>query len=129
MPCRPAGPLVRLLDAERAHQVGIMAARLGLFPRETRPDPPSLRTTVWGREFPNPLGERLCKRVCVCVCVCKGGVSLQALHCSTCPALRCAAVQPVQKADFDCLPPCAHVSNIWLLTRCPAAVRRRGCRL
>ncbi|EFN56854.1 hypothetical protein CHLNCDRAFT_22067 [Chlorella variabilis] len=51
-----AGPLVRLLDAESSHRFGILAAKLGLFPRETRPDPPSLRTTVWGRQFPNPLG-------------------------------------------------------------------------
>lgn len=50
------GPLVRLLDAETAHNAGIMAAKAGLFPRETRPDPPSLQTTVWGRTFPNPLG-------------------------------------------------------------------------
>lgn len=34
-----------------------------MLPKETRPDPPSLRTTVWDRDFPNPLG------VCVCVCV------------------------------------------------------------
>lgn len=50
------GPLIRSLDMETSHKFGILAARLGLFPRETRPDPPSLRTTVWGREFPNPLG-------------------------------------------------------------------------
>eukprot|EP00887_Chlorella_sp_A99_P001104 scaffold14.g1104.t1 len=51
------GPIARsVLDAEQAHQLGILAARLGLFPRETRPDPPVLRTVVWGREFPNPLG-------------------------------------------------------------------------
>ncbi|KAL4429217.1 hypothetical protein ABPG77_010196 [Micractinium sp. CCAP 211/92] len=50
------GPLVRLFDAETAHKIGILAAKLGFFPRETRPDPPSLRTVVWGREFPNPLG-------------------------------------------------------------------------
>lgn len=50
------GPLVRLFDVETSHKIGILAAKLGLFPRETRPDPPSLRTTVWGREFPNPLG-------------------------------------------------------------------------
>ena len=36
--------------------LGLLAARLGFFPRETRLDPPSLRTVVWGREFPNPLG-------------------------------------------------------------------------
>ena len=52
-----AGPLVRLLDVETSHNVGLLAAKLGLFPKETRPDPPSLRTVVWGREFPNPLGE------------------------------------------------------------------------
>lgn len=51
-----AGPFVRLLDPETAHIVGIWAAKAGFFPRETRPDPPSLTTTVWGREFPNPLG-------------------------------------------------------------------------
>ncbi|KAL4854286.1 Dihydroorotate dehydrogenase (quinone) [Chlorella vulgaris] len=39
------GPLVRLLDAETSHNVGLLAARWGLFPRETRPDPPSLHTT------------------------------------------------------------------------------------
>ena len=50
------GPLIRLLDAETAHNLGIWAAKNGLFPRETRPDPPSLITTVWGREFPNPIG-------------------------------------------------------------------------
>jgi dihydroorotate dehydrogenase len=55
-----AGPLLRLLDAETAHNVGIWAASsaaAGLaFPRETRPAPPSLATTVWGRAFPNPIG-------------------------------------------------------------------------
>jgi len=29
---------------------------MGFFPRETRPDPPSLTTTVWGRKFTNPIG-------------------------------------------------------------------------
>jgi len=50
------GPIVRLFDAETAHNLGIWAAKMGLFPRETRPDPPSLATGVWGRQFPNPLG-------------------------------------------------------------------------
>jgi len=50
------GPVIRLLDPETAHMVGIWAAKAGLFPKETRPDPPSLTTTVWGREFSNPLG-------------------------------------------------------------------------
>jgi dihydroorotate dehydrogenase len=50
------GALVRLLDAETAHNLGIVAAKMGFFPRETRPDSPSLATTVWGRKFPNPIG-------------------------------------------------------------------------
>lgn len=50
------GPVIRLLDPETAHMVGIWAAKAGLFPKETRPDPPCLTTTVWGREFSNPLG-------------------------------------------------------------------------
>jgi dihydroorotate dehydrogenase len=50
------GHIVRLLDAERAHNLGILGAKMGFFPRETRPDPPSLATTVWGRKFPNPIG-------------------------------------------------------------------------
>jgi dihydroorotate dehydrogenase len=51
-----SGPLVRLFDVETSHKIGILAAKMGVFPKETRPDPACLRTTVWGREFPNPLG-------------------------------------------------------------------------
>lgn len=51
------GPLIRTLDAETAHRVGILAARYGLFPKETRPDPESLKVQLWGRTFPNPIGE------------------------------------------------------------------------
>eukprot|EP00890_Picochlorum_soloecismus_P006206 jgi/Picsp_1/6587/NSC_03930-R1_dihydroorotate dehydrogenase len=50
------GPGLRLLDAERAHKVGIWAAKTGLFPRETRPDPESLSISVWGKDFSNPVG-------------------------------------------------------------------------
>jgi hypothetical protein len=50
------GPLLRLLDAETSHRVGILAARYGLLPRDSRPDPDSLRVTLWGRTFPNPIG-------------------------------------------------------------------------
>ena len=49
---------MRLFDVETSHKIGILAAKLGFFPKETRPDPACLRTTVWGREFPNPLGEK-----------------------------------------------------------------------
>jgi hypothetical protein len=51
------GPLVRLLDPETAHRAGILAARLGLFPTETRPDPDSLHISLWGLKFSNPIGE------------------------------------------------------------------------
>mmetsp|Transcript_9229 Transcript_9229/g.16241 ORF Transcript_9229/g.16241 Transcript_9229/m.16241 type:complete len:398 (+) Transcript_9229:23-1216(+) len=50
------GPAVRMLDAETAHMIGIESAKRGLFPKETRPSPEILRTTVWGREFSNPIG-------------------------------------------------------------------------
>lgn len=48
------------MDAETAHNIGLQAARLGLTPREARPDPPILGTTVWGRHFSNPIGARRC---------------------------------------------------------------------
>jgi dihydroorotate dehydrogenase len=49
-------PLRLLLDAEAAHRAGIVAARLGLYPRDPRPDPPSLRARAFGLSFPNPIG-------------------------------------------------------------------------
>lgn len=56
-PARLDQPTLPLpLSSPKSYQVGILAAKLGFFPRETRPDPPSLVTTVWGRTFPNPLG-------------------------------------------------------------------------
>jgi hypothetical protein len=51
------GPLLRLLDPETAHNVGLWAAGAGLFPRETRPDPPRLATSAWGRRLSNPFGK------------------------------------------------------------------------
>ncbi|GAX80868.1 hypothetical protein CEUSTIGMA_g8303.t1 [Chlamydomonas eustigma] len=50
------GPILRLLDPETAHNMGIAAAKWGLFPKETRDDPSILRTKVWGRDFRNPIG-------------------------------------------------------------------------
>eukprot|EP00898_Chlorokybus_atmophyticus_P007413 jgi/Chlat1/7673/Chrsp64S07134 len=49
-------PLFRLLDPETAHNAAIWLAGRRLTPREHRPDPPSLTTRVWGREFSNPIG-------------------------------------------------------------------------
>jgi hypothetical protein len=53
------GPLLRLLDPETSHKLGILAAKLGLFPKENRKDPELLKVELWGKQFPNPLGERL----------------------------------------------------------------------
>ncbi|EFJ30613.1 hypothetical protein SELMODRAFT_440247 [Selaginella moellendorffii] len=49
-------PLFRLLDPENAHKVAIWASSHCLCPRETRPDPPVLEVSVWGRTFSNPVG-------------------------------------------------------------------------
>lgn len=46
----------RALDGETAHRAAVWAAAHGLTPRDARPDPPCLGTTVFGRRFPNPVG-------------------------------------------------------------------------
>lgn len=51
---------LQLVDAERAHNIGLWAAKHGLTPRERGPDLPALRTAVWGRQFPNPIGVWRC---------------------------------------------------------------------
>lgn len=48
--------LRRALDGEKAHVAAVWAASRGLLPKESRPDPPSLRVAAFGREFRNPLG-------------------------------------------------------------------------
>jgi dihydroorotate dehydrogenase len=50
------GPLLRALDPERAHGLAIRALRHGLVPRMASVADPILRTSVWGRDFPNPIG-------------------------------------------------------------------------
>jgi dihydroorotate dehydrogenase len=52
-------PLLRALPAEAAHRVTIRAVSLGLgglAAGPAEPDPPVLRQTLWGRDFPNPIG-------------------------------------------------------------------------
>lgn len=44
------------MDAEQAHNIGLWAARHGLFPKETRQDPASLSVSIWGLDFSNPVG-------------------------------------------------------------------------
>ena len=50
------GPFLRLLDAETSHDVAIWTAKYGIVPRDRRPDHASLGVSVWGRDFPNPIG-------------------------------------------------------------------------
>ena len=49
-------PLLRRLDAEQAHTLGISAAALGLSPRAAAPPPPSLHSTTYGLRFSSPVG-------------------------------------------------------------------------
>ncbi|MBI0433790.1 quinone-dependent dihydroorotate dehydrogenase [Roseomonas sp. KE0001] len=49
-------PLMRGLDAERAHGLALRALALGLAGRDTAPDDPVLATTALGLDFRNPIG-------------------------------------------------------------------------
>lgn len=53
---RFAGPLIRLLSAEAAHNLSVAIMKTGLVPRQPCNDDPALKITLWGREFPNPVG-------------------------------------------------------------------------
>jgi dihydroorotate dehydrogenase len=49
-------PLLRRLDPERAHEIALMALRLGLAGRDATADDPALAVEVLGRRFANPIG-------------------------------------------------------------------------
>jgi dihydroorotate dehydrogenase len=52
-------PLLRALPAEAAHRLTLTALACGLgslVAGRAEPDPPSLKQTLWGRDFPNPIG-------------------------------------------------------------------------
>ncbi|XP_077983112.1 dihydroorotate dehydrogenase (quinone), mitochondrial-like [Glandiceps talaboti] len=49
-------PSLRVIDAEKAHELSIKMASWGIVPRNKYVDPESLKTKVWGREFSNPVG-------------------------------------------------------------------------
>jgi dihydroorotate dehydrogenase len=51
-----ARPALNLLDPERAHRVTLRALKLGLVRTRQQADDPILCTTVWGLDFPNPVG-------------------------------------------------------------------------
>ena len=49
-------PLLRRMDAERAHDLALFALRRGLVGGDTTQDDPALAVTVLGRRFGNPIG-------------------------------------------------------------------------
>ncbi len=49
-------PVLRVLDAERAHHLGIKALASGLYPRDCRRDDEILHQQVFGLDFYNPVG-------------------------------------------------------------------------
>jgi dihydroorotate dehydrogenase len=51
-----AGPVLRLIDAERAHGLAIQALKAGLVPAPPRAPDPRLAQRLFGRDFANPLG-------------------------------------------------------------------------
>ena len=54
---RLAAPLLGALDPETAHDLTLWALRRGLGPRVgPEAEDPILAVSLWGREFPNPLG-------------------------------------------------------------------------
>jgi dihydroorotate dehydrogenase len=53
---RLARPLLLALDPERAHALTLAALEAGLYPRPRVRDDPRLALTLWGVDFPNPLG-------------------------------------------------------------------------
>jgi dihydroorotate dehydrogenase len=53
---RIARPVLAALDPERAHGLTVQALRLGLRGSAREADDPILATSVWGLDFPNPVG-------------------------------------------------------------------------
>lgn len=53
---RLIGPLLRKFPAEAAHTLALRALALGMLPPARSTSYPSLHTTLWGLNFPNPVG-------------------------------------------------------------------------
>ncbi|KAJ2858226.1 dihydroorotate dehydrogenase [Coemansia erecta] len=49
-------PLMRLLDAEKAHDLAIFALKHRLHPVDRKPDDALLEVTLWGKRISNPVG-------------------------------------------------------------------------
>lgn len=45
-----------MLDPETAHEASLRALEAGVFPRQCKPDDPRLSQTLFGLNFPNPIG-------------------------------------------------------------------------
>lgn len=50
------GPLIRMVDAEMAHDAAIAALKSGLIPSPATPDDKCLKVGMCGLSFPNPIG-------------------------------------------------------------------------
>ena len=51
-----ARPLLYALDPEQAHELTLKSLEAGIYPRPAAADAESLSVSVWGLDFPNPLG-------------------------------------------------------------------------
>lgn len=51
-----AKPFLHRMDPENAHQITLKALKTGVMPCPARVSNAKLKTTLWGRVFPNPLG-------------------------------------------------------------------------
>ncbi|WP_127088802.1 quinone-dependent dihydroorotate dehydrogenase [Aquabacter cavernae] len=51
-----ARPALSFISPETAHGLAISALKAGIVPGFSEPDDPVLRTSLWGRDFPNPIG-------------------------------------------------------------------------
>jgi len=53
---RLAWPLIRCLDAELSHGLAVKVLEMGLVPKPIAVKNPALHQTLWGLDFPNPIG-------------------------------------------------------------------------
>ncbi len=51
-----AKPFLHRMDPENAHQMTLKALKTGVMPCPSRINDARLKTTLWGRSFPNPVG-------------------------------------------------------------------------
>lgn len=49
-------PWIRVIDPETTHNIAVMLAKYRFVPKQKKPDPPILHTSLWGKQFSNPVG-------------------------------------------------------------------------